>query len=246
MAVIAGAATDERLTPETRIRLRYTPQVVENANVFALQSAALRVTLLTMRPQPHHAACCLAIMLAFSPPRVASASSIDPLNALVAERGTFADSAAPADAAAPRERSAGLVIAAMSFIGVPYRPGGSSGAGGGFDCSGFTRHVFALGLGLVLPRSADEQATARGLIQVDKADLRPGDLVFFNTLKRTFSHVGIYIGEGRFIHAPKTGSEVRVETMQQAYWAARYTGARRAATADAPVTMQATLLPTTD
>jgi cell wall-associated NlpC family hydrolase len=188
----------------------------------------------------------MGIMLAFSPPGVAFASSIDPLNALVAERGTIAEPAAPADDAALRERGAGVVIAAMSFIGVPYRPGGSSGDGSGFDCSGFTRHVFALSLGLGLPRSADEQATARGLVHVDKADLRPGDLVFFNTLKRTFSHVGIYIGEGRFIHAPKTGSEVRIETMRHAYWAGRFTGARRVTPTDTPVAAQTTLLPTTD
>jgi len=139
-----------------------------------------------------------------------------------------------------------MVIAAMSFIGVPYRPGGSRGDDGGFDCSGFTRHVFALGLGLVLPRSADEQAAARGLVHVERADLRPGDLVFFNTLKRTYSHVGIYIGDGRFIHAPKTGGEVRIETMRHAYWARRYTGARRMAAADEPINVQTTLLPTTD
>jgi cell wall-associated NlpC family hydrolase len=246
MAVIAGAATDERLTPETRIRLQYAPQVVENANVFDWISVVLRVTLVVMRTLPRHAARWLGIMLAFSPPGVAFASSIDPSNALVVVRGAFAESAAPMDDALLRERSASLVIAAMSFVGVPYRPGGSGGDASGFDCSGFTRHVFALGLGLVLPRSADEQATARGLVQVDKADLRPGDLVFFNTLRRTFSHVGIYIGDGRFIHAPKTGSEVRIESMRHAYWAGRYTGARRVASNDAPVAVQTTLPSTTD
>jgi len=184
-------------------------------------------------------------MLAFSPLRAASEPPTDPLNAHVAERGLFAEPVAPTSGTALRERTAGLVIAAMNFVGVPYRVGGSNG-GAGFDCSGFTRYIFELSLGLTLPHSADEQAAARGLLRVEKAELRPGDLVFFNTLKRTFSHVGIYIGEGRFIHAPKTGSEVRIETMRHAYWAERYTGARRVATADAPVTVQATLLPPTD
>ena len=69
-------------------------------------------------------------------------------------------------------------------------------------------------------------------MQVERDELRPGDLVFFNTLRRTFSHVGIYIGDGRFIHAPRTGGEVRVEDMRHAYWATRFTGARRAEPTD--------------
>ena len=97
----------------------------------------------------------------------------------------------------------------------------------GFDCSGFTRHVFETSPGLVLPRRADEQATAAGLVAVKREDLRPGDLVFFNTLKRTFSHVGIYIGDNRFIHSPRPGKNVRTEDMGFAYWAKRFTGARR-------------------
>ncbi|HET6598439.1 MAG TPA: C40 family peptidase, partial [Burkholderiaceae bacterium] len=72
---------------------------------------------------------------------------------------------------------------------------------------------------------------AKSLIKVPRDELEPGDLVFFNTLKRTFSHVGIYIGEGKFIHAPRPGSEVRVEDMRFAYWSKRFTGARRAESA---------------
>jgi cell wall-associated NlpC family hydrolase len=108
---------------------------------------------------------------------------------------------------------------------VPYRRGGETEAG--FDCSGFTRHIFENSLGLVLPRRAEEQARAPGLFAVKRDDLKPGDLVFFNTLRRTFSHVGIYIGEGKFIHAPRPGGEVRVEDMSESYWARRFTGARR-------------------
>lgn len=120
-----------------------------------------------------------------------------------------------------------LVISAMNFLGVPYRNGGNS-AESGFDCSGFTRHIFENSLGLVLPRRAEQQAQTAGLQDVQREELRPGDLVFFNTMRRAFSHVGIYVGEGRFIHSPRVGGEVRIEDMRQAYWAQRFNGARRA------------------
>jgi cell wall-associated NlpC family hydrolase len=127
-----------------------------------------------------------------------------------------------------REGAADLVLVAMNFLGVPYRRGGSSDDG--FDCSGFTRHIFEASLGLVLPRRVDEQASAPGLRSVKRDQLQPGDLVFFNTLRRTFSHVGIYVGEGKFIHSPRSGGQVRLEDMRQTYWSKRFTGARRAET----------------
>jgi NlpC/P60 family len=130
-----------------------------------------------------------------------------------------------------RNRAADMVVSAMYFLGVRYRRGGSS-AHDGFDCSGFTRHVFEKSLGLVLPRRVDDQASAAGLAPVKRDELKPGDLVFFNTLKRTFSHVGIYVGDSKFIHAPRTGAQVRVEDMRHSYWSKRYTGARRAHMAD--------------
>lgn len=120
-----------------------------------------------------------------------------------------------------------LVISAMNFLGVPYRRGGTSEQSG-FDCSGFTRHVFENSVGLILPRRAIEQANSPELIPVQKSELKPGDLVFFNTLRHTFSHVGIYIGDDKFIHSPRAGGQVRVEDMRQAYWQQRYDGARRA------------------
>jgi len=131
-----------------------------------------------------------------------------------------------------RETASELVMQAMNFLGVPYRLGGSS-AEQGFDCSGFTRYVFEHSIGLVLPRRAHEQATQAGLATVARHELRPGDLVFFNTMRRAFSHVGIYIGDGRFIHAPASGGEVRVEDMRAAYWTRRFNGARRAPAVDA-------------
>lgn len=141
----------------------------------------------------------------------------------------------PAARAEPVERSpmAEMVVAAMNFVGVPYRLGGDD-AETGFDCSGFTRHLFQLNLGLALPRRSHEQALAQGLVDVPRADLQPGDLVFFNTLRRAFSHVGIYVGGGRFIHSPRAGAAVRLEDMQTRYWQRRFDGARRVAAAAAP------------
>jgi len=126
-----------------------------------------------------------------------------------------------------------VAIAAMTFLDRPYQAGGQS-AETGFDCSGFTRHVFEQTLGIELPRSAHEQALAPMLRQVSSRDaLQPGDLVFFNTQRKTFSHVGIYLGDGRFIHAPRTGAQIRTESLAAAYWSRRYTGARRVAAIDA-------------
>lgn len=122
------------------------------------------------------------------------------------------------------ERASELVVNAMGFLGVPYRRGGNS-AETGFDCSGFVRAMYEQTVGLVLPRRADEQAAVTEVI--DRADLRPGDLVFFNTMRRAFSHVGIYVGDGKFIHSPRTGQQIRVEDMRQAYWQNRFNGARR-------------------
>ncbi|WP_439440248.1 C40 family peptidase [Roseateles sp. DB2] len=126
-----------------------------------------------------------------------------------------------------RDTASDLVMSAMNFLGVPYKRGGKS-LESGFDCSGFTRHIFEMSVGLVLPHRADEQARLSSLIPIKQEELKPGDLVFFNTMKRTFSHVGIYVGDGKFIHSPRVGSAVRVEDLREAYWAKRFTGARRA------------------
>jgi cell wall-associated NlpC family hydrolase len=121
-----------------------------------------------------------------------------------------------------------LVFTAMGFLGVPYRRGGNT-AESGFDCSGFVRATYQQTVGLILPRRSEQQAAATQTIE--RTDLQPGDLVFFNTMRRAFSHVGIYIGEGKFIHSPKPGSKVRVENMGLAYWTHRFDGARRVQTA---------------
>lgn len=128
------------------------------------------------------------------------------------------------------DRTSELVMTAMGFLGVPYRRGGND-ADTGFDCSGFVRSMYERTIGLVLPRLAKDQAAATQ--PIDKSQLQPGDLVFFNTMRRAFSHVGIYVGEGKFIHSPKPGAQVRVEDMQANYWARRFDGARRVLTAPA-------------
>lgn len=120
--------------------------------------------------------------------------------------------------------TADLLAEAISLVGVPYRWGGTS-ADSGFDCSGFVRAVYDKTIGPVLPRTAAQQAAATQ--KISRKDLMPGDLVFFNTLRRKFSHVGIYLGEGKFIHAPKPGAHVRIESMRGKYWSSRFTGARR-------------------
>jgi hypothetical protein len=170
----------------------------------------------------------LCLACAAQPAESAPRAPADPVLQLLVDKGLLeVDGRGEELVRQVRDRASEMVMAAMNFLGVPYRRGGSSFEQG-FDCSGFTRHVFEMSIGLVLPRRVDEQATAQGLLKVGRDELRPGDLVFFNTLRRTFSHVGIYVGEGKFIHAPRAGKQVRIEDMRQAYWARRFTGARRA------------------
>ena len=135
------------------------------------------------------------------------------------------------------ERTGDLVSTAIGFLGIPYLRGGNS-AETGFDCSGFVRAIYKETVGLILPRSADQQANATQ--KIDKSELKPGDLVFFNTMKRTFSHVGIYLGDNKFIHSPRSGASVRIEDMRIPYWNVRFDGARRVQSA----TMDASLLQT--
>lgn len=136
------------------------------------------------------------------------------------------------------DRTSELVMHAMGFLGVPYRRGGNN-AETGFDCSGFVRAMFQQTAGALLPRSAKEQADATQVI--DKQELRPGDLVFFNTMRRAFSHVGIYVGDGKFIHSPRSGSVVRVEDMGDSYWTKRFNGARRVGDLDVSYELQGKL-----
>lgn len=117
-----------------------------------------------------------------------------------------------------------VVVNALGLIGVAYRYGGNT-AEQGLDCSGFVKLVFQQSMGLVLPRRADEMSKLGNAVANE--DLKPGDLVFYNTLRRANSHVGIYIGDGKFVHAPSSGGKVRVESMSTAYWNKRFDGAKR-------------------
>ncbi len=117
-----------------------------------------------------------------------------------------------------------VILSALSLMGVKYSWGGKTPEGG-LDCSGFVRFVFQQATNLTLPHGA--RALSQLGTNVSNNDLQPGDLVFFNTLKSSFSHVGIYIGNNRFIHAPRTGREVVITDMTESYWAKRFNGARR-------------------
>jgi len=128
---------------------------------------------------------------------------------------------APAEAA--EEVPAEVVLRALALVNAPYRYGGRTPAG--FDCSGFVGYVFAETTGLTLPRRSEEIRRLGESLTADQ--LAAGDLVFFNTLGRAFSHVGIYVGDGRFVHAPARRGRVRVERIDDPYWTSRFNGARR-------------------
>ena len=111
---------------------------------------------------------------------------------------------------------------ALDLLGIPYRNGGSDPSG--FDCSGLIQWAFARH-GQVLPREVRDQFQ-KGR-EIDLKDVQPGDLIFFETVSRGASHVGMVIGGGRFVHAPRSGAMVRVESLQTPYWRQRFNGARR-------------------
>ncbi len=180
-----------------------------------------RPSLLSSRPMLQRLlASVLALLLAL--PAAAAPSTDDEMGRFMTEKGLL-ERIGQAGLSV-RDRTSELVLHAMGFLGVPYRSGGNS-VETGFDCSGFVRAIYEQTVGLVLPRKADDQAAATQVIE--RQDLQPGDLVFFNTMRRAFSHVGIYVGEGKFIHSPKPGQQVRVEDMSGSYWQRRFDGARR-------------------
>ena len=185
-----------------------------------LNSCILRV----MRLKTTHFALTVALLLT-AKAYAAPSQNGDDMDKLLAEKGLLSQFEQVRQSVS--NKASELVVNAIGFLGVPYKRGGNT-VETGFDCSGFVRAMFEQSIGLILPRRAEQQAAATQ--NIEKSELKPGDLVFFNTLKRTFSHVGIYVGEGRFIHAPKPGAEVRVESMSVSYWASRFDGARRVQT----------------
>lgn len=119
-----------------------------------------------------------------------------------------------------------LVMTAVTLIGAHYKYGGNSPETG-IDCSGLVRYVFKEAWGATLPRTAQELSKVGE--EVSKDELQPGDLVFYNTMRRSYSHVGIYLGDNKFIHAPSSGKTVRIDNMELSYWKNRFNGARRIA-----------------
>jgi cell wall-associated NlpC family hydrolase len=117
-----------------------------------------------------------------------------------------------------------VAFMALALVGTPYAAGGAS-PDTGFDCSGLVAYVYARALGRELPRNTFDLARTGAAV----SDPQPGDLLFYNTQRRAFSHVGIYLGASRFVHAPSTGGAVRIEDMRLDYWAKRFDGARRVA-----------------
>jgi NlpC/P60 family len=166
----------------------------------------------------------LAVLVLATQVHAAPAGSGDDMDKILADKGLL--SRVDQVRQSVTNRASELVVNAMGFLGVPYKRGGNT-AETGFDCSGFVRAMYEQSIGLILPRRAEQQAAATE--NIDKKDLQPGDLVFFNTMRRAFSHVGIYVGDGKFIHAPKPGAEVRVESLGVSYWQRRFDGARRVA-----------------
>jgi len=128
------------------------------------------------------------------------------------------------EAADPAPARDEIVLEALALLGVPYRWGGTDPARG-LDCSGLIRHVFKTVAALDLPRRSEEMSRLGK--KVGRADLRAGDLLFFNTLGHPNSHVALYLGDGRFVHAPGRKSQVRVDGLDERYWRARFNGARR-------------------
>jgi cell wall-associated NlpC family hydrolase len=158
----------------------------------------------------------------------------DDLDRFLSDKGLLSNPAQVAPAAAsqsPVNKGSELVVAAMGSLGVPYRRGGNTFESG-YDCSGFVRALYQQTAGLMLPRQAAQQAAATQ--QIERAELQPGDLVFFNTMNREFSHVGIYVGDYKFIHSPKPGAAVRIEDLRVNYWNRRFDGARRVLAQSAP------------
>jgi cell wall-associated NlpC family hydrolase len=146
------------------------------------------------------------------------------LDTLVTELSAPESESTPDKLHALTNKASDLAMLAMSMLGIRYKFGSSSPELG-FDCSGLVRYLYKEVWGTNLPRTAEE--ISRLGKHVDRKDLQTGDLVFYNTLRRGFSHVGIYLGDSKFIHSPAAGGQIRIESMNVGYWKNRFNGARR-------------------
>jgi cell wall-associated NlpC family hydrolase len=159
----------------------------------------------------------LVIGAAFS--QLTNAQSTEEVSTVVTPKQSFYGKVA----GSVSDSTSTLINNAMQLIGVRYRWGEKVQTG--FDASAFVKYVFKDNLGFLFPSKTDEISKVG--LQISRDNLKPGDLVFFNTLQRENSHVGIYVGENKFIHAPARGSGVRVDDMTTMYWDKRFDGARR-------------------
>ena len=132
---------------------------------------------------------------------------------------------AAASLAAANKQSSTVLSRAVNVLGTPYRWGGSSPSKG-FDCSGLVKYAFNDVAAVDLPRTSSEMASGHGQ-KVERKDLKPGDLLFFNIKSRKVNHVAIYLGNDRFIHAPRRGKSVTIDTLQKPYWQNHYVVAKR-------------------
>jgi cell wall-associated NlpC family hydrolase len=206
------------------VTIRVMTQLTSPARLFLIASAVVCALML--------GAC------ATVPPTVAEAAPTSPANATPAPARALKNAPSvvmPAPQLAPltapsqrfdvgRDRTSDVLVYALSLVGVKYKFGGNS-VTTGFDCSGFVNHVFGEIAGIALPRNS-EAIAQRGLV-IDKNELQSGDLVFYNTRSRANSHVGIYLGNNTFVHAPSRGKGVEVVDMTENYWQKRFNGARR-------------------
>lgn len=152
---------------------------------------------------------------------ISGCGSFGPTSPAPVEVPTTPSVAAPTPSSPQRSEA---LLQALLALGLDYRYGGNSPVTG-FDCSGLVAHVYLEAWNIRLPRNTSAQSKAG--MPVSLAELQAGDLVFYDTQKRPYSHVGIYLGDGKFVHAPKTGAQVRVESLKSSYWAQRFNGARR-------------------
>jgi cell wall-associated NlpC family hydrolase len=146
--------------------------------------------------------------------------------AQIREDGAFAVAAATVRGAATQALNTAQELSsfALALLGIRYKWGGNT-PDTGLDCSGLVRYVFQKVTGVTLPRTARDMSRLGEKVAVP--DLQPGDLVFFDTRRFAFSHVGIYLGDNRFVHAPRKGREVEVATLDSSFWQKRFNGARR-------------------
>lgn len=151
-------------------------------------------------------------------------ATADPLEDLIRQRGGSSNSS-QAQSQASKEQAGDLIMNAMGLIGLSYRYGGNN-PNQGLDCSAFMQYIFKQSMRVSLPRTASEQFSVGS--SVDRSSLQPGDMVFFRTAGPSrISHVGMYIGGDRFIHAPRTGKNIEITSITSKYWSKTYAGARR-------------------